>query len=179
MQLRLNLGCGRKLLAGWVNVDAMRYPDADYHGVTFAQDDALAYLHALPDGSVAEVLAEQFLEHLTYREGALFLAECKRVLAPDGQVRITVPDFEAHIGDYRDRQQRVPLRDRRAIDGPFRPEVNLLIRTVYAEPWGHQAFYDAEMLRTAIEGAGLRVVRMDRPDGANVVAVAGRHTEGG
>jgi len=62
--LRLHIGCGERLLPGWVNADCV----ARVPGVVTGLDlTALPY----PDNSVAEILAEHVLEHLSFAEEAL------------------------------------------------------------------------------------------------------------
>jgi predicted SAM-dependent methyltransferase len=73
--LRLHIGCGERLLPGWVNADRV----ARVPGVRVDLD-----LTALPysDGSVEEILAEHVLEHLSFAEEALAWPEMARVLRP-------------------------------------------------------------------------------------------------
>jgi len=85
--LRLNLGCGRDHLAGWVNVDQFpgSHPDVVH--------DLERFPWPFPDGSAGEVLLKHVLEHLG-RDSATFLGimgELYRVCAPGARVRILVP----------------------------------------------------------------------------------------
>jgi SAM-dependent methyltransferase len=61
MGLRLNLGCGRACLPGWVNVDAVALP-----GVDVVADLARCRTQRLPfaDDSVDELLLSHVLEHI-------------------------------------------------------------------------------------------------------------------
>ena len=47
----------------------------------------------LPDGSVARIHAEDFIEHITVANTQALLAECYRLLEPGGRMRIGVPDY--------------------------------------------------------------------------------------
>lgn len=83
----LNLGCGDKFHPEWTNLDMV-------------SRDPLVVAHDLlqglpfPDASFSVVYHSQLLEHLP-RDAALgFLAECRRVLLPDGIIRVVVPDLE-------------------------------------------------------------------------------------
>jgi len=96
-RLKLNLGCGSDILAGWVNVD--RHPGG---GV-----DQVVDLEALPwpwaDSSVDEVRMKHVLEHLG-RETEAFLGVIKelwRVCADGAKVDITVPHprHDAYLND--------------------------------------------------------------------------------
>jgi predicted SAM-dependent methyltransferase len=98
--IRLNVGCGGRPLAGYVNIDqdSLEAIKARYPGTVF--DDSLAIedlnIFQLPyaDGSVDEVRADALLEHLSFKEEPLFLYEVKRVLRSGGVFTFSVPDFE-------------------------------------------------------------------------------------
>lgn len=91
--MRLNLGCGPDLRAGYLNVDivGMRVPT----GIDFVVHDLDPDTGwPWPDGSVDEVLMLDFLEHFPYRKTKKILMEVWRVLVVDGFVEIQVPDFD-------------------------------------------------------------------------------------
>ncbi len=89
--LRLHVGSGGHNLDGWINIDIA---PAD---LTVNVADGLP----LPDGSVRFIFASHMLEHLYYPGQTLpFLAECHRVLEPDGVLRLVVPDVEQCIRAY-------------------------------------------------------------------------------
>lgn len=86
-RLRLNLGCGKDHLPGWVNVDKF----------AAARPDRVVDLETLPwplpDDCASEVLLKHVLEHLG-RDTETFLGiwrELYRICAPDATVRIVVP----------------------------------------------------------------------------------------
>jgi len=83
----LNLGCGRRYRAGWVNVDFT----ADGPGVIAAN-----LLQGVPfeDNTFDCVYHSHVLEHFTEEDGAKLIAECWRVLKPGGVIRVVVPDLE-------------------------------------------------------------------------------------
>lgn len=82
-RLRLNLGCDRTQIAGYVGVDFN--PDVD--------PDVLADVEHLPfeDDSADEIYASHVLEHLPYDSKAL--QEWLRVLKPGGMLTVVVPDI--------------------------------------------------------------------------------------
>lgn len=99
--IRLNLGCGGRPLPDYINVDMdnldalrRRYPDK-----TFADNIRVENynIFALPfaDGSVDEVRADAFIEHLSFAEEPLLFREVARVLKSGGKFEFSVPDFEA------------------------------------------------------------------------------------
>jgi SAM-dependent methyltransferase len=75
--LRLNLGCGRDIREGWVNVDAVPAPGVD-HVVNFDDKPVLP----LPDDAVAYSEGSHVIEHL--RDPLPFMEELWRVTRPGG-----------------------------------------------------------------------------------------------
>ena len=84
---RLHLGCGTRVLPGWVNIDRVARATGV---VTDIDPTTLPY----PDAAVAEVLAEHLFEHFSFAEEGLVWLEMARVLRPGGVLRLEVPDFE-------------------------------------------------------------------------------------
>src|SRR5688572_20740420 len=70
---KLHVGCGQRLLAGWLN--------SDYNPRTFASFRLnAARRFPFADASFDYVYSEHMIEHLTLKDGRTFLAECRRVL---------------------------------------------------------------------------------------------------
>jgi len=89
--LKLQIGCGRGLLDGWINIDVSPAP---------LSLNALWGL-PFPDGSVSRVFVSHLLEHLHYpHDVRFFLGELRRVVARGGVIRIVVPDIEQCIAAY-------------------------------------------------------------------------------
>ena len=99
-KLKLNLGCASKLLDGYVNIDQddinvirERYPWLHF------PEDAIIYnydVFDLPyeDATVDEIIADGFIEHLSFVEEKKIFEEIKRVLKPGGTLSFSVPNFE-------------------------------------------------------------------------------------
>jgi SAM-dependent methyltransferase len=81
--MRLNLGCGRSPLAGWVNVDTVQLPGVDV--VADMEKAALPFA----DDSVDEILASHFLEHIHNSLG--LMAELHRVAKAGARATFHVP----------------------------------------------------------------------------------------
>lgn len=77
------------------SVDSLRPGPRNREGVS---DDFGSFLR-IPRGwnTVDEVLARHVFEHLSLTEARAALAECDRVLAPGGLLRIDVPDHEGTV----------------------------------------------------------------------------------
>jgi len=114
--MKLNLGCGSRVVDGWVNVDyalgarLMKFPlfaAVNRHVRFFDMDwDHRVFIHDLRrrfpwgDGLVDAIYSSHTLEHLSKSDGRQFLAECFRVLKPGGLIRIIVPDLAALVSAY-------------------------------------------------------------------------------
>jgi hypothetical protein len=86
-QLRLNLGCGRNPMPGWVNVDRASAAAADV--IVDLESDSWPWA----DNSVDEILLHHVLEHLGERNET-FLAiiqELYRVARPGAKITVVVP----------------------------------------------------------------------------------------
>jgi len=88
----LEIGAGDKKGAnGWLTMDIT--PNCDIFwdlrkGIPF------------PGNSIDRIYSSHFLEHLTYKEGELFLKECRRVLSAGGEFSICVPNAKIYLNAY-------------------------------------------------------------------------------
>lgn len=148
---KLNIGCFADMFYfGWKNMDKIDLREwARFRGYTFELADVTQGIPRL-DNTVDIILASHFLEHLNREEGAKFLAECYRVLKPNGILRLALPDAK--------------LLSRAYLDGSimeFR-HVNISVDNAPddAEAFyqlllsGHQTIYDFPSVRKALESQG-------------------------
>ena len=105
--VRLHVGCGPRVLKGWLNIDLAYEPFEAYlryYGDRFYPPEvrgarseffAIDPTHGLPlpDDSVAVIFHEDFIEHLSQRDALVFLAETYRVLRCDGVHRVNTPNL--------------------------------------------------------------------------------------
>lgn len=84
--LRLNLGCGRGVIAGWVNIDARPGAGVDLVAdLDRVRDRPLPF----PDGTVSEFLLSHLIEHLA--DPLALMEELHRVALPGAVAEISVP----------------------------------------------------------------------------------------
>jgi len=115
-KVKLNLGCGGQVVPGWTNVDyavgarlaklpifgalvrSLGLFDVSWDRSIVIQD--LRRPLPWPDESVDVIYASHILEHFSRDEGKDLLAECRRLLRPNGILRVLVPDLKAIVDSY-------------------------------------------------------------------------------
>jgi len=152
---KLHVGCGANVLPGWLN--------SDY----FPESSQILHLDAtkpFPFGtkSFAYVFSEHMIEHISYSQGAHMLAECHRILAPGGKIRIATPDIAFLVALYREDKsevQRKYLRWSADTLSAFIPyDDEIFVINNFFKCWGHQFIYSAKLLRDSLEQAGFTAV---------------------
>jgi predicted SAM-dependent methyltransferase len=91
--LKLNLGCGKKFIPGFVHVDLDDLPHIDYRS-------DVKSLPFFQDNTAELIYSSHTLEYFDRKEVIDVLAEWYRVLKPNGILRIAVPDFGAIVKVY-------------------------------------------------------------------------------
>jgi len=89
--MKLNLGCGSKILPGYINVDKHNVEGLD------SVQDLNSERWRWRSGSVDEIIGDNVLEHLD--DVPHFFRECGRVLKPGGLLKVWVP-FWHHTEAY-------------------------------------------------------------------------------
>lgn len=149
---KLHLGCGKNVQKGWLNTDF------EPQSLSIMQLDATDKF-PFPNDTFDFVFSEHMIEHVPYRAGMKMLAECYRVLKPDGTLRISTPDLRFLIDMARPVKtelQRAYLQYSADESASGRPdevgEVFLINR--FVREWGHTFIYDEPTLVNAIAKAG-------------------------
>ena len=92
--LKLNLGCGRNIKPGWVNVDfAERENKLD-----IVCD--LSKEFPFEESSCSYIYSEHLIEHLEWLDGRILLDRCFKGLQQGCVLRIVFPDFEEIFRAY-------------------------------------------------------------------------------
>jgi predicted SAM-dependent methyltransferase len=137
---RLHIGCGQQALPGWINIDNQGLPGVD---------QVLDVRHGLPFSGVAAIYAEHFLEHLSLDDGLAFLRECRRVLLPEGVLRLSTPNLDWVILTH--------YRGPAAGDDDAREDCFRINRAFHG--WGHQFLYNERTLAATLRDAGFANVQ--------------------
>lgn len=136
---RVHVGCGRKAIPGWLNLDAAPLPGVDM--VWDVRD-------GLPFRDVEYVFAEHFIEHLPFDAAMRFLRECRACLGDGGVLRISTPNLDWVLGTG----YRLGGGDSERVEGCL--AVNKAFRG-----WGHEFLYNEAMLVAALRAAGFGEIR--------------------
>ncbi len=115
--MRLNLGCGKRRLQGYVNVD-----------VPGSGADVECDVQELPwpDGVADEIVAIHLLEHIPMLNAALVVKEWARVLAPGGRMVLELPCRDKVFAMIRD-----------GVDDP-----QMVLWPLYGDPRTHRTTAD-------------------------------------
>lgn len=107
----LHIGCGAINAPGFINIDARRQQHV--HIVT----RNLFRLEMIPDGVADLVYMCHVLEHVSHADLHATLCEMRRVLRPDGVLRLSVPDFDLLLDVYRESGRNVLAIERPLMGG--------------------------------------------------------------
>ena len=88
-EIRLNLGCGDKILEGFINVDIVAERAGKQHDINCDFKN----LYVFPDNYADEILAVHVVEHFWRWEVNSVLIEWLRVLKPGGKIILECPNL--------------------------------------------------------------------------------------
>jgi SAM-dependent methyltransferase len=151
---RLHIGCGQEALPGWVNIDTRQLPGVDR---------VLDVRQGLPFEDVVAIYAEHFLEHLALEEGLAFLRECRRVLAPEGILRLSTPNLDWVWATH--------YRSQWPSDADALHDCLQLNRAFHG--WGHRFLYNGPMLAAALKSAAFARIAFCRYGHSELPGLAG------
>lgn len=96
--IKLNIGCGSNIKAGWINID-------QFHMADLRLDIRRSF--PFKTHSIEIIYSEHVFEHFEYpSEAKFFLKESLRVLKPGGKWSVGVPDSEWAVRSYVDGDER-------------------------------------------------------------------------
>lgn len=100
MDLKLNIGCGRDIKESYLNVDIRKVDisneadDGRDMSRIFMRLDLEKIPYPFESESIDEILANDIIEHFSYRYIEYIVREWHRILKNGGILRIKTPDFE-------------------------------------------------------------------------------------
>ena len=141
---RLHLACGDNPLDGWANIDL----DSKGAVIGWNLTDGLP----VRSETIELIFSEHFIEHVTLRQAAALLAECHRILRPDGILRLTTPSLEKVVDEY------LSGRTQEWCDVGWSPATPCQMVNGAFRLWGHQFVYDADELHRILHRTGYRSV---------------------
>lgn len=172
MTERINVGCGQALRAGYWNIDLVRYDDVEYSNHYFTVCD-IRDGFPVHDGSICEVRADQFIEHLTLPELVGFVRECQRVLVAGGEIRLTFPDVE-HIAEWCGQGKCDHVADMMGRGGDEGMPKGLLVLNLSAnEWWDHRTILTGDLVAQLLVRHGFAVDWIAR-NGENSLVIGRR-----
>ena len=142
--LRLHLGCGGNIVAGWINLDMEPMPGARFWNCR----DGLPFA----DGSVSLIYSEHMIEHLELEEALRLFRECFRVLMKGGVARFSTPDLVMLIFTYA--RQRI----REFEDVGWLPATPCDMFNEGMRLWRHKYLFDRDKLVACLRSAGFTSV---------------------
>jgi predicted SAM-dependent methyltransferase len=96
---KIHYACGRNVWDGWTSTDffdAQSFPTGNFPaelvGKVYHVD--LAQRQPFPDDTFRYAYSEDFIEHLSQRDGITFLFEVRRCLKPGGVLRVSTPGIQ-------------------------------------------------------------------------------------
>ncbi len=153
---RINIGAGRNVLPGWLNIDIKPRPGA-------------VWLDAgrpwpIADDVFDAALCEHMIEHVPKPLGRFILGETLRTLRPGGWLRVVTPDlrrFASHIvgeGDPADDEYLAFLRKFHGQDSlNWCDAINIVFRE-----YGHAYIWTADELGDELRRAGFAELKLGR-----------------
>jgi predicted SAM-dependent methyltransferase len=179
-ELKLHLGCGSTVVPGWENIDkspsivlarvpALRRALATVHVLTPEQANAdfpsgivrADVRRGLPyeDATVHYIYSSHMIEHMSRWQGLALVKECRRVLMPDGVLRLATPDLAQVVDAYRSGVKGGAATPADAFMGGLgtfmeQPGSRLqrVVQRLFVAP--HQWLYDEQSLTLLVEEAG-------------------------
>lgn len=143
--LKLHLGCWKRNIPGFTNVDICNLPHIHYKRNV---DD----LSIFKNNSAELIYASHVFEYFDREEAKKVLKEWRRVLVPKGILRLAVPDFEQLIKVYK------KYKDLNKILGPLYGK--MLVKTSRKEKvLYHKTVYDFDSLKEMLKSSGFKNVR--------------------
>jgi predicted SAM-dependent methyltransferase len=154
---KLHLGCGSRLVRGWLNVDLK---NSDYNL------DLTSGKLPWQDNVFDVIVSEHFIEHLDLESEVLpLIRELNRVIKPEGEIWLSCPDIEKICHSYLEHEMEDLIADRKT----RLPEYTLgdipsthMINHLFHRGIQHQNLFDLKLLTWTLEKCGFSNVARRR-----------------
>lgn len=152
---KLQIGCGKNILKGWLNTDINSSSEIIYLDVRRR--------FPFNDCTFDYVFGEHLIEHLQYLDGERCIRECHRVLMPGGKLRVSTPDLGFLIELYS--RKKTKLQERYIIwaTKSFLPHIkiysDIFVINNFFQAWCHKFIYDCMTLRNLMERCGFTDIK--------------------
>jgi SAM-dependent methyltransferase len=164
--LKVHLGCGAEVRAGWVNIDlgfgfwSGRIKRPAQGGIRIRHD--LRRGLPIEHESCEIIYSSHFFEHLEYRYGMRLMRDCYRALQPAGVFRMAMPNFrglfEAYLRDDYDYVRLIDISEAQPdVERGTESLVDYVNYGVY-QFGEHRCIYDERKLKLILERIGFRSV---------------------
>lgn len=155
---KLNIGCGKNILPGWLN--------ADLHPIFEAVWMNAAEMSRHNDNIYTACLCEHMIEHVPKPSGRRFVEEIFRVLRPGGLLRVVTPDLSAMSRIVLEPEARESAEYLAAIQNPETSDLSACdaVNDIFYSH-GHRYIYTIVEMSALLEEAGftdLQVMRGGR-----------------
>ena len=194
---RVQIGCGYSPIKGWTNYDFNKFlflaktpvlkqaiyragfiPEGYKKFMRKVEEEDIQFANAgkhIPElnNSVDLLYSSHMLEHLDKEETDTFLKEAYRVLAPGGDIRIVVPDFDVLIRDYEQNRDPDAFLDASCLVGA-KPKkwIKKIQYLVQGHGW-HFNMYNADSLKKLFEAYGFTEVKILEPGASELPDTSG------
>lgn len=174
---KLQIGAHVCVMPGWLNTDL--YPQS-IRSVTLDATKRFPF----PDASFDYVFSEHQLEHIGYEDALVMLGECRRILRPEGKIRIALPSLDRLlqlVGPTRTDLQERYIRHVANINYPGAQSPNpcFAINSTFMN-WGHRFIWDQATLSETLESKGFARIQFFTPgqsDDPNLSGIETRTSE--
>lgn len=150
INLKIQFGSGNNFIKNWLNTDI---PEA-FSDYSIYPDAYINITKRLPikSNSCQYLYNEHLIEHITVKEGQMFLKECHRILKIDGVLRIATPDLNNIVKKYSSKSWKKQ-------DWLTWPEYKFIktraeMLNIAMRWWGHKYLYDEVELTRRLKEAG-------------------------
>lgn len=138
--MKINMACGwRDFGKDWIHIDGGDYPHLDSYDITKLEYE---------DNTISLIYCSHAIEYFDREEIKPILAEWRRVLAPNGILRLAVPDFKVMNKLY---SKGLSLQ---YFLGPLYGRMPMSNQTIY-----HKTTYDFDSLALLLSTAGFKSIK--------------------